>query len=90
VSLPSLLNMSEVVIEKVAIALRCTCGHLWLSASRSKYPTCPRCHSTISRKKHAVILESETKRNEAASQSESEKAANRNGENYGDIRGRSQ
>ena len=54
--------MSTVIIEKVATAIRCTCGHLWLTASKSKYPTCPRCHSTVSRKKHAVILESDTTR----------------------------
>jgi hypothetical protein len=54
--------MSSVIIEKVAIAIRCTCGHLWLTASKSKYPTCPRCHSTISLKKHAVTLESDTTR----------------------------
>jgi predicted nucleic acid-binding Zn-ribbon protein len=54
--------MSTVIIEKVATAIRCTCGHLWLTASKSRYPTCPKCHSTISRKKHAVILESDTTR----------------------------
>ena len=60
-SLPT-LRMSEVVIQKVAMAIRCTCGHLWLTTSISVYPTCPRCHSTISRKKHAVTLESDTTR----------------------------
>jgi predicted nucleic acid-binding Zn-ribbon protein len=45
------------------MAIRCTCGHLWLTTSKSMYPTCPRCHTTVSRKKHAVILESETTRN---------------------------
>jgi hypothetical protein len=54
--------MSTVIIEKVATAIRCTCGHLWLTASKSKYPTCPRCHNTVSRKKHAVTLESDTTR----------------------------
>jgi hypothetical protein len=62
VPLPSLRHMSTVIIEKVATAIRCTCGHLWLTASKSRYPTCPVCHSTISRKKHAVILESDTTR----------------------------
>lgn len=54
--------MSEVIIQKVATAMRCNCGHLWLTTSRSKYPSCPRCHMGISRKKHAVILESDTTR----------------------------
>jgi hypothetical protein len=60
--LPSLRIMSTVIIEKIATAIRCTCGHVWLTTSKSKYPTCPRCHSTVSRKKHAVILESDTTR----------------------------
>jgi hypothetical protein len=54
--------MSEVLIQKVATAIRCKCGHLWLTTSKSKYPTCPRCHIAISRKKYAVVLESETAR----------------------------
>ena len=54
--------MSTVIIEKVATAIRCICGHLWLTASKSRYPTCPVCHRTISRKKHAVILQSDTSR----------------------------
>ena len=62
VPLPPLRHMSTVIIEKVATAIRCTCGHLWLTASKSRYPTCPVCHSTISRKEHAVILESDTTR----------------------------
>jgi hypothetical protein len=55
-------TMSEVIIKKVATAMRCNCGHLWLTTSKSKYPSCPRCHIAISRKKHAVILESDTTR----------------------------
>ena len=62
--LPPLRHMSTVIIEKVATAIRCTRGHLWLSTSKSRYPTSPRCHSTISRKKHAVILESDTTKNQ--------------------------
>jgi hypothetical protein len=60
--------MSEVIIQKVATAIRCNCGHLWLTASKSKYPTCPRCHIPISRKKHGVLLESDItrKQNESA------------------------
>ena len=58
------LRMSTVIIEKVATAIRCTYGHLWLTSSKSRYPTCPVCHSTISRKKHTVILESDTTRNQ--------------------------
>jgi predicted nucleic acid-binding Zn-ribbon protein len=54
--------MSEVIIQKVAMAIRCSCGHLWLTTSKSMYPTCPRCHTTVSRKKHAVYLESDTTR----------------------------
>jgi hypothetical protein len=54
--------MSEVIIQKVATAMRCNCGHFWLTTSKSKYPSCPRCHTGISRKKHAVILESDTTR----------------------------
>jgi hypothetical protein len=54
--------MSEVIIQKVATPIRCNCGHLWLTVSKSKYVSCPRCHVGISRKKHAVILESETTR----------------------------
>jgi hypothetical protein len=68
---PTLRDMSEVLIQKVATAMRCTCGHLWLTTSRSKYPTCPRCHTTISRKRHAIILESETTRNQKQKGAES-------------------
>jgi hypothetical protein len=68
-SLRMLRYMSTVIIERVATAIRCTCGHLWLTTSRSKYPQCPRCHSTISRKKHAVILESETVRKQKGASS---------------------
>jgi hypothetical protein len=84
--------MSTVIVEKVTTAIRCVCGHLWLTASKSKYPTCPKCHTTISRKKHAVILESETKRKEkeAAFESQPQSTANNISENYGEIRGRSQ
>jgi len=65
-------NMSTVIIQKVATAIRCTCGHLWLTTSKSKYPQCPRCHSNISRKKHAVILESESRRKQKGADSGSE------------------
>ena len=87
-TLPSLRIMSTVIIEKVATAIRCTCGHLWLTASKSKYPTCPRCHSTVSRKKHAVILESDNtkklKEKEAADSGLQHQnlADKRNGFNY--------
>ena len=70
VPLPSLRHMSTVIIEKVATAIRCPCGHLWLSASKSRYPTCPVCHSTISRKKHVVILESDTTRAKKGNENE--------------------
>jgi hypothetical protein len=89
--------MSEVIIQKVATPIRCNCGHLWLTVSKSKYVSCPRCHVGISRKKHAVILESETTRKlkqkqeqeqeGADSRSQPENAANVNvdGGNYEDI-----
>jgi hypothetical protein len=67
------------------MAIRCTCGHLWLTTSKSPYPTCPRCHTTVSRKKHAVILESETKRKEkerAVSGSQPQGTANGNGNGF--------
>jgi hypothetical protein len=77
-SIPA-LRMSEVIIQKVAVAMRCTCGHLWLTASKARYPTCPRCHTTISRKKHAVILESDTAKafkEKASSEFDPQNAAN--------------
>jgi hypothetical protein len=70
--------MSTVIIEKVATAIRCTCGHLWLTASKSRYPTCPKCHSTISRKKHAVILESDTTRKQKEKESADSGPQNQN------------
>jgi hypothetical protein len=80
--------MSEVIIQKVATAMRCKCGHLWLTTSKSKYPSCPRCHVGISRKKHAVVLESETARKlkeNAISGSQPQRTADAIGENYEDI-----
>ena len=72
------------------MAIRCTCGHLWLTTSKSMYPTCPRCHTTVSRKKHAVVLESDTTRKlkeKAVSESQPQDTANGNGigENYANI-----
>ena len=70
------------------MAIRCTCGHLWLTTSKSMYPTCPRCHTTVSRKKHAVVLESDTTRKlkeKADSGSLDQNAANRDGENYENL-----
>jgi hypothetical protein len=84
--------MSEVIIQKVAMAIRCTYGHLWLTTSKSLYPTCPRCHTTVSRKKHAVILESDTTKKlklkeKADSELRTQNTANGNsvGENYENL-----
>lgn len=89
----SIINMSEVVITKVATAMRCNCGHLWLTTSRSKYPTCPRCHIPISRKKHAAILESETARKQkergAKFEARTQNSAKQEGESHNEVQGRS-
>jgi phage FluMu protein Com len=81
--------MSTVIVQKTTTAIRCICGHLWLTASKSSYPKCPRCHSSISRKKHAVILESDTQRKlkeRADSGSLDQNAAKEiDGLNYDDI-----
>jgi predicted nucleic acid-binding Zn-ribbon protein len=70
------------------MAIRCTCGHLWLTTSKSMYPTCPRCHTTVSRKKHAVILESDTKRKlkEKAADSRSHPQNPANSDGIGELR----
>jgi hypothetical protein len=83
--------MSTVIVQKTTTAIRCNCGHLWLTASKSGYPKCPRCHSSISLKKHAVILESDTKRElkekekQAVTESEPQNTAEAFGENYENI-----
>jgi hypothetical protein len=77
--------MSEVIIQKVATAVRCNCGHLWLTISKGKYVSCPRCHVGISRKKHAVVLEPETVRKlkqKADSELRTQNPAETIGENY--------
>jgi hypothetical protein len=81
--------MSIVIVQKTTTAIRCKCGHLWLTASKSDYPRCPRCHSSVSRKKHAVYLESDAKRKlkqRAESESEAQTTAEAIGENYENIR----
>jgi predicted nucleic acid-binding Zn-ribbon protein len=72
------------------MAIRCTCGHLWLTTSKSMYPTCPRCHTTVSRKRHAVVLESDTTRKlklkeKADSELRTQNTANGNDGNYENL-----
>ena len=62
--------MSEVLIQKVVTVMNCNCGHLWLTTSKSTYPSCSRFHIAISRKQHAVILESDTTRTKKGAESE--------------------
>jgi hypothetical protein len=82
------IDMSEVIIQKVATAVRCNCGHLWLTASKGKHVSCPRCHVGISKKKHAVVLESDTTRKlkeKADSELRTQNTANGNDGNYENL-----
>jgi hypothetical protein len=48
--------LSTIIIQKEVTAIKCICGYFWYTASKSKYPACPKCHSQISKKLHEVIV----------------------------------
>jgi hypothetical protein len=46
--------MSSIIIQKEMTAMRCVCGYFWYTGSKSRYPSCPRCNSQISRRLREV------------------------------------
>ena len=48
--------MSTIIVQKEMTAMKCVCGYFWYTGSKSRYPSCPKCHSQISRKLHEVKI----------------------------------